>query len=70
MQVDQAKTQVGNVITAAGYVYQTTAADIEFEKKGNSFDAKQGIVYKTSSGVLKAQNFDIKVIWKAEEADG
>ena len=59
---------VGNVLTGAGFVLKTEVADIEFEKKGDSFDAKQGIFYKTKEGVVKAKNFDTKVIWKAEEA--
>lgn len=71
MKVDLMKSGVmANVMTGAGYLYQTSAADIAREMKGDSFQAKQGIVYKTKDGVLKAKNYDTNVNWKPATVDG
>ena len=56
-------------MTGAGYKMETTAADIEREKKGESVESKQGIVYQTKASVLKGKNFDTKVIWKPDVGD-
>ena len=67
---DKDKTGVeANVMTGAGYTMQTTVDDIEREKKGDSFEAKQGIVYENKVSILKAATADTKVIWKPAVGD-
>ena len=66
MKVDKEKSGVvKNVITGAGYSMITEAAEIEKEKKGDSFDARQGIYYKNAAGEELATDRETKVIWKA-----